>query len=84
MDKELLKVELFLCKKKMQELKASAPADCRVHLQKRLQAHQDSGNKKAVADVIRVMRREASNKRYKRLYWTNKPNQGGASYDVRV
>jgi len=84
MDQELLKVELFLCKKKMQELKASAPADRHEHLKNRLQVHRESGNEKAIADVLRIMRREANDKRFKRLRWTNKPNQGGAVYDVRI
>ena len=39
MDEEPLNVELFLYKKKMQELKACAPSDCREHLQKQLQSH---------------------------------------------
>ena len=34
MDEEHLNVELFLCKKKIQELKACAPSDCCAHLKK--------------------------------------------------
>jgi len=84
MNFELLKVELFLCKKKMEQLKATAPTDRRVHLQRRLKVHRDAGNEKAVKDVVRIMRKEANEKRFRRLRWTTKPDQGGAVYNVRV
>ena len=42
------------------------------------------GNDEAVAEVMRIMRREASNTHHKRLCWINTPNQGGAVYDIRV
>ena len=73
MNFELLKAELFLCKKKMEQLKATALADRRVHLQRRLKVHCDAGHKKAVKVVIRIMKKEANEKRFRRMCWTTKP-----------
>ena len=82
MNVELLNVELFLCKKKMEQLKTTAPTDRRVHLQRRLKVHRDAGNEKAVKDVVQITRKETKEKRFWRLRWTTKPDQGGAVYNV--
>ena len=84
MTKELLKVDLFFCKKEMENLKAKAPEMQRKHLQKRLEFHQKAGNEKAIVDVTRIIRYESDEKRYNRLRWSTKPKQGGSVYNVRV
>ena len=84
MTKELLKVDLFFCKKEMENLKAKAPEMQRKHLQKRLEFHQKAGNEKAIVDVTRIIRYESDEKRYNRLRWSTKPKQGGSVYNVRI
>ena len=70
MTKELLKVELFFCKKEMDAIKAKAPEMRRQHLHKRLRYHKQVRNEKAVTDVTRIPRREANEEKIRRLRWS--------------
>ena len=84
MTRDDLEVELYVCHKKIEELKAQAPHLRHLHLKQCLQHARESGDEKALKDIKRIMRHEATRKRYGRMKRSTKPKQGGAVYSVRV
>ena len=76
---------MYICHKKLEELKARAPLLRHQHLKRRLTSAKAANNEKAIADIKRIMRREASRKRWARTnYSSKKRNGGGAVVSVKV
>ena len=81
---EMVKAEVYICCKKIEELRLKAPEMRRQHLKNRLQHHRDRGDEKAAAAVLRILHREASVKRWRRVHRTTKRDRGQACLTVRV
>ena len=54
------------------------------HLKARIKNAETKGNSDAVAAIKKILQREAMRKRYGRLRYSTKKDQGGQVYSVRV
>ena len=76
---------MYICHKKLEELKARAPLLRHQHLKRRLTLAKAAKNKKSISDIKRIMQRDASRKRWARTnYSSKKRNGGGAVVSVKV
>ena len=78
-DRESLQAELYICHKKLEELKARAPLLRHQHLKQRLTSAKVVKNEKTIADIKRIMQREASRKRWARTNYSSKKRNGGVA-----
>ena len=76
MTRKQIQTELFICHKKVEELKPKAPQLRHAHLKRRLAAAKAAANEKAVSSIQRIMSREAKRKRWARMKSTTKPRHG--------
>ena len=81
---EDLGAELLICDQKLEELKLTAPGLRVDHLKARIRNAETKGNSDAVAAIKKILQREAIRKRYGRLRYSTKKDQGGQVYSVRV
>lgn len=81
---EDLNIEIFLCYRKIEELKPKAPKLRRDHLNARLKEAKEENDLERVLAIQAILRRESDKKRWKRINRTQGKSQGRSVVSVKV
>jgi len=83
-DLRTVEMDLFICEKQIEELQLKAPQYRREHLNNRRRLAIEKGDEKAAAAILKILHRESTRKRWRRVNYTTRQQQGGQVFSVQV